>query len=585
LKYNLIKGSLNDTTKPVETILRNRGIVDYKAYMNLDSSACHSYELLNNIDEAVDCLLEHLKKMHEIHILVDCDVDGYTSAAIMYMYIKKIKPDIGIRYYLHTGKQHGLSPDIVLDDNIDLLIIPDAGSNDIDQCKTLKEKGTDIIILDHHVCDEHNPYAIVVNNQMGNYPNKDLCGVGIVYKFLQALDDELWENYADDFLDLVALGNISDNMDIRSFETRALINAGLSKIRNKLFKEIIKKQEYSMKDIINPINVQFYVTPTINACVRIGTEEEKDLMFRAFTEQDETFKYTKRGSDEEIDESIYERVARLCSNARNRQSNMVKKCLPEVDEQIVRNKMQDDKVLFINATNIIGDTLTGLVAIKVAEKYNRPCVMLRRRSDDGEYGGSCRNIDYSPLESLKEFLESLGTFEFVSGHPNAAGVSIKRGNVQASINKCNKLLKDVSFEHCYQVDFDIDYADLDIAFIKAVDEMKDIFGEKLDTPLVLIRNIPVTRGNTMLMGKAKTSWKIIDDDGFAIVKTNSEDADDVLVNALFEFAEVDVDFDFATMHVVGELEVNNYKGILTPQVKVKDFVLSKWEEVDEQFIT
>ena len=61
MKYNLIKGSLNDTTKPVETILRNRGIVDYKAYMNLDSSACHSYELLNNIDEAVDCLLEHLK--------------------------------------------------------------------------------------------------------------------------------------------------------------------------------------------------------------------------------------------------------------------------------------------------------------------------------------------------------------------------------------------------------------------------------------------------------------------------------------------------------------------------------------------
>ena len=134
--------------------------------------------------------------------------------------------------------------------------------------------------------------------------------------------------------------------------------------------------------------------------------------------------------------------------------HMVKKCLPEVDEQIVRNEMQDDKVLFINATNIIGDTLTGLVAIKVAEKYNRPCVMLRRRSDDGEYGGSCRNIDYSPLENLKEFLESLGTFEFVSGHPNAAGVGIKRGNVQVSIDKCNKLIKETIAWKDYFTDMD-----------------------------------------------------------------------------------------------------------------------------------
>ena len=569
-------------TKPAQTVLQNRGVVDYKAYMNLDSSAFHSYELLENINEAVSCLLGHLNSNDDVHIVVDSDVDGYTSAAIIYMYIKRIKPETKIHYYLHTGKQHGLSYDIVLPEDIKLLIIPDAGSNDIEQCKVLKDKGTDIIILDHHVCDSDNPYAIVVNNQNGEYPNKDLCGVGVVYKFLQALDDELWESYADDFLDLVALGNISDNMDMRSFETKAFANVGLSKIRNKLFKAFIKKQEYSINNVINAINVQFYVTPLVNACVRVGTEEEKDLMFRAFVEQDATFKYTKRGSEEEVDENIYDRVARLCSNARNRQGNMVKKCIPLVDEQVDRNKMNDDKVLFINATDIISDTLTGLMAIKVAEKYNRPCVVLRRRSDDSEtpiYGGSCRNVDYSPIQNLKEFLESLNTFDFVSGHPNAAGVSIERGKVPVSIKKCNQLLKDMNFEHCYQVDFDIDYSELDVSFIKAIDDMKDVFGYKVDSPLILIRNIPVTRGNTMLMGKAKTSWKIIDDEGFAIVKTNSEDADDALVNALFEFAECDVDFDFANMHVVGELEVNSYKGILTPQVKVKDFVLSKWEEV------
>ena len=107
MKYSLIEGSLNDITKPVQTVLNNRGISDHKAFMNLDASAFHSYELLNNIDQAVDCLMEHLNKNHDVHIIVDSDADGYTSAAIMYMYIKRIRPNIKIHYYLHTGKQHG----------------------------------------------------------------------------------------------------------------------------------------------------------------------------------------------------------------------------------------------------------------------------------------------------------------------------------------------------------------------------------------------------------------------------------------------------------------------------------------------
>lgn len=208
-----------------------------------------------------------------------------------YKIYKKVKPEANITYSLHTQKQHGISEDITIPEDIDLLIVPDAGSNDVNQCKGLDENGIDVIVLDHHICDKKNPYAIVVNNQMCDYPNKNFCGGGIVYKFLKAVDDELWENYADDFLDMVALSNISDVMDMREFETRYYVNAGLNKIRSKVFKALIDKQSYSMKDVVNIISVQFYVTPILNAMIRVGNQDDKDLLFRAFIETDEVFKY------------------------------------------------------------------------------------------------------------------------------------------------------------------------------------------------------------------------------------------------------------------------------------------------------
>ena len=87
-------------------------------------------------------------------------------------------------------------------------------SNDYEKHKELKEKGIDIIVLDHHEAPKISEDAIIVNNQLCEYPNKSLCGVGIVYKFLQALDEELWQSKADNYLDLVAIGEIGDSMDI-----------------------------------------------------------------------------------------------------------------------------------------------------------------------------------------------------------------------------------------------------------------------------------------------------------------------------------------------------------------------------------
>lgn len=578
MRYKLIEGSLNDEHNVEATILKNRGIKNINRFLAPGESDTYPYSMLDNIDEAVKCAEKHIQNKDRIHILIDCDVDGYAAGSMVYRAFKKIDPNLNITYSLHTKKQHGLSKDITIPDDCNLLIIPDAGSNDVEQCRELKNKGMDIIILDHHICDVENDYAIVVNNQMCRYPNKNFCGAGIVYKFLEALDEELWEDTASGMLDMCALANISDVMDMREPETRYYVLRGLAKIRSKLFKALIDKQSYSMNGIVNITSVQFYITPVLNAMIRIGDQDEKDLLFRAFIETDEVFKYKKRGETEEVDESIYDRAARLCSNAKARQTKEVTKEVTEVERLISDKRLDENKAIFANVTGILGETLTGLVAIKIAEKYNLPTLLLRRQAprENGElfYGGSCRNFDNSPIESLKKELLNTGLFEFVQGHDNAAGFSIARDNVQAAISCINNNWKDIDFQAIWQVDFDKNAEDIDVAFIKAIDDMKDMFGQGVKEPLVHISHIPVYKESTMIMGKNLNTWKTIFNDELAFVMFSVDRDKDQIIQE-YENEEETFDSLLGYMDVVGKATLNNYKGILTPQIIVKDYEFIK----------
>ena len=331
MKYKLI-GS-NDTSNVIETVLKNRGIEDPSTYLHLTNAVVQDYSKLSNMQEAVQCFVKHYNARNKIVVMPDEDCDGYTSSAMLYLYIKALDSDYPIEYVVHSRpKVHGLGNNEYtrIPGDAKLIILADAGTNDANECNALIEKGIDVIILDHHDANyqdetedevsyqtaEYNK-AIIVNNQLSpEYRNKDLSGVGVVYRFLQALDEELWEDHADDFLDLCAVGNIADVMDIRSFETRYFINQGISNFKNKFLVALAKAQEYSMNGEISVHNIAWYIAPVINSITRIGTPEERELVFRAMIEQDETFAYNKRGVGV-IDESIYDRAARIAKNAKS----------------------------------------------------------------------------------------------------------------------------------------------------------------------------------------------------------------------------------------------------------------------------
>ena len=574
MQYKLYNNSDNNTSDVIAEVLKNRGVEDYEKYLQLDESVVIPYENLDNINEAVELFIQHFNQKNKIEILVDSDPDGFCSAAMMYSYIKKLDAEYPVNYILHTrAKSHGLDDDVTISDDTRLLIIPDAGTNDTEACKDLKDKGIDILILDHHESEEENPYAVIVNNQMSkNYSNKDFCGAGIVYKFLQALDTETWNEFADDYLDLCALANISDVMDMRSFETRYLTNIGLLNITNKCLSAFIKAQDYSMNGKVNIHNIQWYITPVLNSCIRIGSQEEKELLFKAFIEQDEFFEYKKRATKnkpaETIQESIYDRAARLCKNAKSRQDKMKEKGVQAISD-IVSKLPSNDKIIMVDVTEILDSGLTGVVAIKIAEQFNKPCILLKKHYDSKSkkivYGGSARNIDHSPIDSFKDIVNKTGVING-KGHANAFGiVDLSLENKEKAISVINDILKDIEYDSTYRVDFVLDIDRVSVPLIIKLSEFEDIICQGIDEPMLAIENISLTRDCFEIFGKNEDTISFMFND-IKYIQFKCKEG-----NQLYDFLQNAWDEnDSVTFNIVGKPTINEYNGVRTPQVIIKD---------------
>ena len=184
MKYKLIDGSLNDINNPIETVLKNRGIENVCEYLNLKQASRDTYLGLDNIHKAVEVFDKHFQRKDPIGILADNDVDGVCSATLTYKFIKDLDPEYDVRMYVHhKNKSHGLSDkDFNLDDDVKLLIVPDAGSNDIEEHCLLNENGVSCICADHHqvVTNVNNSPAVILNNQNSNsYKNKNCCGASL----------------------------------------------------------------------------------------------------------------------------------------------------------------------------------------------------------------------------------------------------------------------------------------------------------------------------------------------------------------------------------------------------------------------
>lgn len=569
MRYELIKGSTNNICSPLETVLLNRGVENYKKYLNLSENDIEPYDHLDNIEEAVECFAKHFDNCNPIGILVDTDTDGVCSATIMAKYILSMKDDYPVHMIVHKkNKAHGLeSQDFKIPDGVLLMIVPDSSSNDIDECQKLIDANIDVIVLDHHEKSDDREYpGILINNQTSaNYYNKAASGTHVTWDFLRALDEYYWEDYASQFVDLVALANIADVMNIKSESTRATINLGLQNIHNKMFEELVRSQNFSMKGRTNPHTIAFCIAPMINAFLRLAEFEERELLIRAFCEDElETFEYTKRGASSPTQENIYEHMVRLMTSYRGKQNRSRDKSVKLLLDRA--QECDNDKVAVMDATSEIDQSLTGLVAIRISEAINKPVLLVRKHND--ELAGSGRAFNNCPIEDFRALTEQCPYITMAQGHNAAFGCSLPAENLENVRKWFNEKLDSVSMDKVYAVDFIIDVDDLDIGFIQAIDKHQDLWGQGLAEPLVAVENIALKRSDVHVQGKNFDSIAFtVNDIKYVLFKLPETDA-------LLEWASAWEDDDSEiVMNVVAKVSLNEYQSVYTPQCMIEAYTI------------
>jgi single-stranded-DNA-specific exonuclease len=469
------------------------------------------------------------------------------------------------RFALHPGKEHGLSKDFVNSvtvEDFQLVIVPDAGSNQHEEHKILKDKGIDVIVLDHHEAHERSESAIVVNPQLDSYPNKQLSGVGIVYKFCKALDVFLDSYIAEDLLDLVSLGMVADMVDMREFETRHLIMKGITKINNPFMKALIERQSYSLKDGVTPTGLGFYIAPMINAIIRVGEPEEKEMLFKSMLEKYAYNKVpsTKRGAKPGEEESFVEQAVRQGGNIRNRQNRMRDTGLETINQIIQEQSLDKNKIIIVETGDIIDKNLSGLIANQLMYKYQRP-VLLLRNTGDGLFQGSGRGYDRSDLSDLKTFLNDSDLVKYAEGHSNAFGIGITDENREQLVNYSNEELKDMDFSPRFLVDFIFVADDVRFQDLMDIGNMKDVWGKGLDECMIVIKGIKVTKDKVTLMSANQNPTLKIQDKHLTLIKFKSSEA---------EFKKLATD-GFVEIDIIGKCSINEWNGNITPQILLEDY--------------
>ena len=586
MKYKLIQPVNKDYTA-IEQILANRGIKkeDFYNYINTTDENIHSYESFGKdvLWDGAKALIECIGANDKALVIVDSDCDGFTSSATLINYLYDLFPawvNNNLSWFLHSGKQHGLNdvPSELLKD-IKLVIVPDAGSNDYIEHKEYKAQGINILILDHHEAEWVSPDAIVINNQLSDYPNKDMSGVGVVWQFCRYLDSLLGKENADKYLDLVALGMDADMMSLKSLETKHLINKGLKQVNNPFFEAMVDKNSFKLKEL-TPMGVAFYVAPFVNAIVRSGTQEEKEVVFQSMLnfKACEKIPSNKRGHRPGEMEYRYIQAVRTATNVKNRQTRAQDAGLAFLEGMIEEYDLLSNKVLlFLLEPGDIDRNIAGLIANKFMAKYQRPCCILTKVVDENNrvsYQGSARGCDKTGVTEFKSICEQTGCIMFAEGHQGAFGLGIHshtigsddevaNDNIFQFLEETNKILKDVNDEAIYQVDYIYKGNEVNPNHIIDIARCSNLWGKDMDEALVAVENLKVTKDMVTLMSPdKKPTLKITLPNKVSIVKFNSSQE---------EYDKLYSETGAIEINLVGTCNVNEWNGNSYPQIMMSDY--------------
>ena len=537
-----IKPLLNKVSKNkyIQEYLKALGVEDINLYLNPDSSCLDDAKFYPNMEKAANLLFKATMDKYKIGLLVDVDCDGMCSATIIRTFLNTYY-DIDPVIYIRQGKAHGLrasaSEDIVEQikaDGIQLMIIPDAGTNDAPECHDLKAHGCNTLILDHHKVEVDNPDAVIVNHHLGNGLNMALSGTGVTAKFIQYYC-EYYHVDAPYMDDLVAMSIFSDSCSLIPLENRCYADIGMNRVENDMIKAMLPlANRYG----VNPTGYSWAMIPLINAICRQEKIDDKRKLFDAMS------------GHGDIDEAI-----KMCKSAHRLQADEVKQIMEEVEPTLDLNH----KVV-IGYAKPQDANLIGLVANKFMSKYHKPIILLRPMNTT-TWSGSFR----SPVP-LNEIINNSG-YGRALGHDFAAGVYVKKADLPKLINYLDAI--DFPDEPEINVTACLDASDVNVKMCQMCEDNKELYGTGVPEPTFFFQGI-IYPENVQMFKKRTTTIKVtLDGMDFLMFMANQDQIDDFTFNGP------------KLVNIVATLSTNTWNNVTTKQGKIKNYSLDKVEEVDE----
>lgn len=535
-------------------LLIKRGIrhpADARWFMNTDDLYLYDPFLLNDMDKAVERIHKAIEKNEKICIYGDYDVDGITSTAVVFKYLREKRADV--MYYIPKRLSEGYGMNkgavkLLADKGVNLVITVDNGICANDEIEYAKELGIDVVVTDHHECRGELPECCAVVNPKrpdNKYPFDCLAGVGVAFKLVCALEggkvDEVFYNR---YVDLAALGTISDVMPLRD-ENRQIVAKGLKCIENgsnagvtALIDEAFCEKNKNYDKHISTSTIGFTVAPRLNAAGRIG-DVEKALEILITSEYQDCLKI----ADE------------LCTKNRERQY-VENKIYNEAIELIEKeHDFENDKIIVVCAEGW-HHGVVGIVASKITEKYGLPSILICRENDVGK--GSARSIKGFNINEAIHFCKD--NLIKHGGHELAAGLTLELSSVdefKKSINDyARERITDEMLAGSVEIDAELCGKDISLELCAELSVLEPC-GTDNTAPLLYMRDVEIL--DVISLGQNKHTKLVLKKD------------DCVFDGLLFGFCPDDFTVpESSFIDILFNLDVNEFRGVKSPQVIIRD---------------
>lgn len=527
--------------------------------------------LMKGMEEAVPLLLRGAEQGEKIRIIGDYDTDGVCSSFILKSYLKAAGADADIRLPNRMMEGYGMNAEMVEEafrDGVKLIITCDNGVSSYEAVERANERGIPVIISDHHEVPEPLvPANALIDPKQEDcpYPYKELCGAGVAYKIVCALESRLSESRPEgkeerarllqELLQFAGMATIADVVPLTG-ENRILAKAGIEELRkteNPGLQALFRIRGIEAARIAS-FQIGFIIAPCINSAGRL---EDAEVALKMLEEKDplKAEAFAQHLSDLNEERKVMTTV----------QTEAAEKLV--LSEQEQRGALPKILVVYLPDAH---ESIAGIIAGRLKEEFGRPALVFTNGEDGIK--GSGRSVEvYQMIAELRKHSE---LFSKLGGHAKAAGFSLAEGispeEVCRVLNESCELSEE-ELEEKKWIDMQLPFRYVSEDFVRELSRIEP-FGIGNPRPLFAEKNISVNR--CFVVGKMSNILKLTlsDPDGYPIEAIRYASPEKIEKEAAWIALEKERQGDDFRIAFTYYPSVNEYRGVRTVQLKIQDFI-------------